>query len=109
MTLTVKEAHVAERTWVTIAVQNTGVPIPSEELPRVFERFHRGSAAEIGQLPGTGVGLSIAEAIVRAWRLHHARERGRHNNAGGVVADHITGEQLTFGRNEVYSCVDRYA
>lgn len=66
VTLTVKETHVAERTWVAIAVQNTGVPIPPEELPRAFERFHRGSAAEIGQLPGTGVGLSIAEAIVHA-------------------------------------------
>lgn len=66
VTLAVKEEHRAERTWVVIAVQNSGMPIPPDELPRVFERFHRGSEAVIGRLPGTGVGLSIAEAIVHA-------------------------------------------
>lgn len=46
---------------VEVAVRDTGHGIPAEELPRVFERFYRGSARK----PGTGLGLSIARNLVR--------------------------------------------
>jgi len=46
---------------VEVAVRDTGHGIPADELPRLFERFYRGSARQ----PGTGLGLSIARNLVR--------------------------------------------
>jgi signal transduction histidine kinase len=46
---------------VEIAVRDSGHGIPADELPRLFERFYRGSARK----PGTGLGLSIARNLVR--------------------------------------------
>jgi signal transduction histidine kinase len=46
---------------VEIAVRDTGHGIPADELPRLFERFYRGSTRQ----PGTGLGLSIARNLVR--------------------------------------------
>ena len=48
-----------------LTVEDTGVGIPQEELPRVFERFHR---LEGDATPGSGLGLSIAKAIVERHR-----------------------------------------
>ena len=45
-------------------VSDTGVGIPPEELPRIFDRFWRGQRA--AQISGTGIGLAIAAEIVRA-------------------------------------------
>jgi signal transduction histidine kinase len=46
---------------VELSVRDTGHGIPADELPRLFERFYRGSARK----PGTGLGLSIARNLVR--------------------------------------------
>jgi signal transduction histidine kinase len=46
---------------VEVAVRDSGQGIPPDELPRVFERFYRGSARP----PGTGLGLSIARNLAR--------------------------------------------
>ena len=46
---------------VEVSVRDTGQGIPADELPRLFERFYRGSATK----PGTGLGLSIARNLVR--------------------------------------------
>jgi signal transduction histidine kinase len=50
-----------------ITVANTGPGIPEEILPRVFERFYRGDPAH-SRTDGCGLGLSIAQWIVRAHR-----------------------------------------
>ena len=47
---------------VLIQVTDHGIGIPSEELPRVFERLYRASNAVEHGYPGTGLGLSIALA-----------------------------------------------
>jgi two-component system OmpR family sensor kinase len=52
---------------ITVAVTDRGQGIPIEEQGRVFERLYRGSVAS-RQFPGSGLGLSIAQNIVRA---HH--------------------------------------
>jgi PAS domain S-box-containing protein len=52
--------------WVTIAVQDTGPGLTSEELERVFGRFFRGRLSASGNTPGTGLGLSIAQSLARA-------------------------------------------
>jgi two-component system, OmpR family, sensor histidine kinase KdpD len=57
-------AHI-DRDVVTVDVTDYGVGIPDEEQSRIFERFYR-SASVKGQIPGSGLGLSIAHGIVRA-------------------------------------------
>jgi len=51
---------------VTVAISDSGVGIPQEDLDGVFERFRRaGNAAEINE-EGLGLGLPVAKAIVDA-------------------------------------------
>ena len=47
-----------------LRVQNTGAAIPAEELPHLFERFYRVDRAR--SAGGYGLGLSIAQSIVKA-------------------------------------------
>lgn len=49
---------------VRFVVQDTGVGIPAEELPRIFERFYRVDRAHHGE--GSGLGLSIARHLIEA-------------------------------------------
>ena len=51
---------------VTISVTNLGPGIPAHDLPRVFARHYRTSAAESGHVPGLGLGLYIARGLVEA-------------------------------------------
>ena len=46
---------------VTITVADTGIGIPAGDLPRVFDRFHRGENARFRS--GVGLGLAIAKRI----------------------------------------------
>jgi len=49
---------------VTVAVSDTGIGIPSEDLDRLFERFFRADNARKNQIPGTGLGLSVSLGLV---------------------------------------------
>jgi len=51
---------------VTVHVRDRGPGIPPDEVPRLFERFFRGSPAVTRRVPGTGLGLHISKAIVEA-------------------------------------------
>ncbi|MCW5552816.1 MAG: HAMP domain-containing histidine kinase [Verrucomicrobiae bacterium] len=62
----VRMALVARNGRAELAVINTGPGMPPSEVPRVFERFYRGSAARSNPVEGSGLGLSIAESIVKA-------------------------------------------
>lgn len=50
----------------TISVENPGEKIPAQELPRLFNRFHRGDPSRQGKGDGAGLGLAIVRSIVEA-------------------------------------------
>jgi signal transduction histidine kinase len=49
-----------------VEVTDTGIGIPQEEMGQLFSRFYRASTATRRAIPGTGLGLVIARAIVEA-------------------------------------------
>jgi two-component system phosphate regulon sensor histidine kinase PhoR len=51
---------------VELAVSDTGMGIPPDEVENVFNRFFRGSDARVSHIPGTGLGLNIVGSIVAA-------------------------------------------
>jgi signal transduction histidine kinase len=48
-----------------LTVRDTGTGIPAEELPRVFERFHRVEGTRGRSFEGTGIGLALVHELVR--------------------------------------------
>jgi signal transduction histidine kinase len=64
----------AERNILEIKVSDTGIGIPSDILPEIFGKF-----VTRGESGGTGLGLFISKAIVKA----HGGEIWAHNNEEG--------------------------
>ena len=63
---------------VRAVVEDSGPGIPEAERTRIFERFHRGTSNK----PGAGLGLAIADAVVR--RTHGRWEVGTSAALGGA-------------------------
>jgi len=66
---------------ITVSVADTGVGIPAEDLPRIFERFYKVDRAR-GK-SGTGLGLAIARHVVEA-------------HGGRIWAESVEGKGATF-------------
>lgn len=68
---------------VIVHVQDTGIGIPAEARPRIFERFYRVDKGRSREMGGTGLGLAIAKHIM----LQHG---------GRIWVDSILGEGSVF-------------
>lgn len=68
---------------VELRVRDTGVGIPPEELPRVFERFHRVPISQGRTQEGSGIGLALVRELVK---LH----------GGTVIVDSTLGQGTVF-------------
>lgn len=68
---TPSNGQVTVRAWrngreVIIVVQDTGIGIPAEHLPHIFERFYRVDKSRSRPGGGSGIGLTIAKHLVEA-------------------------------------------
>ena len=61
--LTLATDEDANGKWAVLRVQDLGVGIPAKDLPRVFDRFYRGTNVA-GKIPGSGIGLAGARQII---------------------------------------------
>ncbi|WP_328467632.1 GAF domain-containing sensor histidine kinase [Actinoplanes sp. NBC_00393] len=58
--------RVTARPFPVVEIIDAGIGIPADELPLIFDRFHRGRHARAQAVPGVGLGLTIARNIVEA-------------------------------------------
>ena len=79
---TVRVAAVRAKDGVRLSVQDTGIGIPPEHLPRIFERFYRVDSGRARDSGGTGLGLAIVKHMAEA-------------HGGSVSATSTTGEGTT--------------
>src|SRR5262249_27589780 len=68
---------------VELTVSDTGVGIPEEEMPRLFERFHQVQGVRGRAVEGTGIGLALVAELVK---LH----------GGSIRAESTRGRGSTF-------------
>jgi len=79
----VKVSVDADTQYFTIVVSDSGMGIPEESLPHIFERFYRVDKSHSKEISGTGLGLAITRNTILMHR-------------GAIKAESVLGEGTTF-------------
>ncbi len=79
ITVTITTRTCAE--GVTAEVRDTGTGIPAADLPRIFDRYHRGDKSRSQDSGGSGLGLAICQTIIEA---HRGSISVENNSEGGA-------------------------
>lgn len=79
ITILVDEARRDVETRLRLRVQDTGVGIPAQAMPRLFEKFYRVASTTESGIQGTGLGLVLVKAAVEAQggEIYVTSEEGR--------------------------------
>jgi signal transduction histidine kinase len=75
---------------VQIAVSDPGVGLPPDQLDRVFERFYRVNNRQTQKTQGTGLGLYLADAVIKA---HGGKIWASNNPNGGATFSFVLPRQ----------------
>jgi PAS domain S-box-containing protein len=95
----VRLAATPDRRAAVLTIADTGVGIPTHELPRLFERFHRVQGQQSRSFEGSGIGLALVQELVRqhGGTIVAASEAGRGTTFTVTVPfgnEHLPPEQL---------------
>ncbi|MFZ0546668.1 MAG: ATP-binding protein [Candidatus Promineifilaceae bacterium] len=83
VTITAEEKELNGYQWVTIQISDTGPGILPDEVSYIFENLYRGQVVERNNIPGAGLGLPIAQVIIKA-------------HGGQITVESTPGEGSTF-------------
>lgn len=75
-------AGTVEADRYVLRVRDYGKGIADQDLPHIFERLYRGDKAHSSQIPGSGLGLSLAQEIAR---VNNATVEAANHPDGGAV------------------------
>lgn len=62
--ITLTAENIPEKRQICLFVADTGIGIPAEDMPHLYERFYRGKLAGQSNIPGIGLGLSLVKGIL---------------------------------------------
>jgi two-component system phosphate regulon sensor histidine kinase PhoR len=67
--------------FVQVCVRDEGIGIDPDDLPHIFEKFHRALSKEAAAVRGTGLGLALSKTIIEAhggkiWAVSSGRGKG---------------------------------
>lgn len=86
-----------QESWLRVDVEDNGLGIPKDALPKLFREFYRVKTAETREITGTGLGLSIVKRIIEA---HSGRvEVHSEESAGSTFSVYLP---LEAGNNREY-------
>jgi signal transduction histidine kinase/ligand-binding sensor domain-containing protein/CheY-like chemotaxis protein len=86
--------NVIDNNSVEIKVKDTGIGIPEEELPKLFDRFYQVDSSQTREYEGTGLGLALTKELVE---LHRGKIKVKSTLGKGSVFI----IELPLGRNHL--------
>lgn len=99
VSIAINRAELNKKPALEVLVQDTGIGIPKEHLPYIFDWFYQVNNADNSAIEGTGVGLALAKELVE---LHHGQINVTSEKGTGTVfrvvlplgKDHLREEEI---------------
>jgi len=77
-------AHQLDDEMIRLTVEDSGPGVPTDALPRIFDKFYRVPHRDRGSRSGTGIGLSVVRGLVETMG---GRVKARPSDLGGLAID----------------------